>query len=300
MCRRIISNCIVFVSVFFILSFLLSNVCIKGRPIWGYLNSSIVLKGGQAFNMLVELNRLVPDSSMYLILGSSHAYRGYDPEIFKSEKIKVFNAGTSGQSLESSFALLKQYANLTSKVIFDIYPGSFVKPTEESQLTIIQNSPKFDLAAKFLVISPNIHSVNNFLYRILRLNNNPIIFTDEYIGKGYVSSAESLGATYIPAPASDYDIGQFKQLIDIIQYAQEHSFTLDLVSHPLPHPSRPYPGYYVFKSLIDSICRQYRVNFFDYTYRHELDNTYFKDINHLNEKGVKYFNRRFIADRFVN
>ena len=34
-----------------------------------------------------------------LVLGSSHAYRGFDPRIFKKAGIKLFNFGSSGQTL---------------------------------------------------------------------------------------------------------------------------------------------------------------------------------------------------------
>jgi hypothetical protein len=136
----------------------LSNISIKYRPLWAYLNSSIVLKGGQAYNMLQELDSLQPNPNMYLILGSSHAYRGYDPDIFKKEKITVFNAGSSAQSLECSYVLLRYYANKSKKLILDIYPGTLSKSTEESQLTLIQNSPNLSLAVKFFNDHPQFGS----------------------------------------------------------------------------------------------------------------------------------------------
>ena len=59
-----------------------------------------------------------------LVLGSSHAYRGFDPRIFKKAGIKLFNFGSSGQTPLQSEFLLKRYTEQFNPklVIIEVYP----------------------------------------------------------------------------------------------------------------------------------------------------------------------------------
>ncbi|MCX6267461.1 MAG: hypothetical protein NTW16_08910 [Bacteroidetes bacterium] len=77
-----------------------------------------------------------------LVIGSSHAYRGFDPRIFASKGIKIFNLGSSAQTPIQTEILVKEHIDrLKPKlVIFEVFPGVFTNDGVESSLDLITNS----------------------------------------------------------------------------------------------------------------------------------------------------------------
>ncbi len=78
-----------------------------------------------------------------LVLGSSHAYRGFDPRIFEEYGIKLFNLGPSNQTPKQANILVKKYLDQMSPelVIYEVYPGIFQGDGLESSLDLIANGP---------------------------------------------------------------------------------------------------------------------------------------------------------------
>ena len=76
-----------------------------------------------------------------LFLGSSHAYRGFDPRIFKKHGITSFNLGSSSQTPIQTEILLNRYLNsLNPKlVVYEVYPGFLRNDGVESALDLIAN-----------------------------------------------------------------------------------------------------------------------------------------------------------------
>ncbi len=297
--RKIGLNFFVLAVMFMLLAFALSNLAIKGRPLWAYLNASIVLKGGQGLYMTGELDALPADTATYLVLGSSHAYRGYDPALFAKHKISVFNAGSSGQELKCSNVLLQHYGSKFKKVILDVYPASFVASTDESQLILMQSSPDPNLAWKLFGLKQDIHIVNNMLYRLMRIKNASMYESPGYSGRGYEASDEEMPVQgFIPEPVRKYTEHQFGVLKEIIAFCKSRGIELSLVSHPLPRPHKSNGDYLEFHRRVSQICEAEKIAFYDYTYSYDLDHTYFKDMNHLNAKGVKFFNALLLEQKF--
>ncbi|WP_315817932.1 hypothetical protein [Paraflavitalea speifideaquila] len=78
-----------------------------------------------------------------LIVGSSHAYRGYDPRIFLQKKIHIFNLGSSTQTpIQTEYLLNKYLKQLNPKVVvLDIYPRLFGNDGAESMVDLLGNMP---------------------------------------------------------------------------------------------------------------------------------------------------------------
>ena len=74
-----------------------------------------------------------------LIIGSSHAYRGYDTRIFNHAGLSAFNLGSDGQTPLSTEFLVKRYVKgLNPKfVIIDVYPVLLGNDGMESQLELM-------------------------------------------------------------------------------------------------------------------------------------------------------------------
>src|SRR5690606_36447324 len=71
-----------------------------------------------------------------LVLGSSHAYRGFDPRIFQKNNVKIFNLGTSAQSpIQTEYVVKRYIEKLNPKVVlFEVSYLSFSSDGLESTL----------------------------------------------------------------------------------------------------------------------------------------------------------------------
>ena len=133
-----------------------------------------------------------------LVLGSSHAYRGFDPRIFKANEINLFNFGSSSQTPLQSYHLLKDYrAQLQPKmVILECYPTLLNSDGVESALDIISNKTIEKETIKMAVKTNNVSVYNTLIYSLYEdLNGNKAAFEeplykerdgDTYIPGGYV------------------------------------------------------------------------------------------------------------------
>ena len=76
-----------------------------------------------------------------LVVGSSHAYRGFDPRIFASHNLKMFNLGSSSQSPIETDMLVKKYIDYLNPkiVIYEVYPDVFRNDGVESSIDLVTN-----------------------------------------------------------------------------------------------------------------------------------------------------------------
>ena len=85
-----------------------------------------------------------------LFVGSSHAYRGFDPRIFSKNGIKSFNLGSSSQTPIQTDILVRRYLNqLDPKlIILEIFPTVVANDGVESALDLIANDKNDLLSLK--------------------------------------------------------------------------------------------------------------------------------------------------------
>src|SRR5690606_38894975 len=104
-----------------------------------------------------------------LILGSSRAYRHYDPRIFRKYGIEIFNLGSSAQTFIQTNYILQKYAQRFKPeiIVLDIYPAMFGSDGVESSL---------DLMFSDLVLDPQFRKLT-WKQRNLKLFNTLIFST---------------------------------------------------------------------------------------------------------------------------
>ncbi len=131
-----------------------------------------------------------------LILGSSTAYRNINPAILDSfTNLKWFNLGSTSQTLDISFELLK-YAisnNKINAVILDIFIPLLKNNGEECSLDLIKNSilPTEVKMNIIKITGKNFKIINQFFYREIKkyINSNNNVdnyLNDLYQTKGFV------------------------------------------------------------------------------------------------------------------
>lgn len=108
-----------------------------------------------------------------LFVGSSHCYRSFDPEIFDKElEMVTFNAGTSAQSLDGSYMIIKEAARYNDikhiylELYYEIALGMPYKArTEMTQTYIISDylKPSLDKFQYLLNASTKDYYPNSFI-----------------------------------------------------------------------------------------------------------------------------------------
>lgn len=166
-----------------------------------------------------------------LFLGSSKAYRSFDPRIYSKKGYKIFNLGSSAQTHIQTNYLIEEYlGQLNPKlVVYEVYPDTFNGEGMESALNVISaaNSINFNLIELVWNMN-NIKTYNTFLIKATRqtLNfprNIGENFKDEdvYIPGGYVNHYTSFD-TIIHLPnkkwiPSEKQIQKFDENLKILK-----------------------------------------------------------------------------------
>lgn len=232
-----------------------------------------------------------------LIIGSSHAYRGFDPRIFKPYGYSLFNLGSSAQTPEQGYFLLNEYLDKINpkKVIFEVYPETFAADGIESATDVISNHPlSLRLVAHSFSYS-NIRVFNTLLFRLfdeMVLQNewieSEVRGSDTYIKGGFVASTEEF---YKPKEMPfegkfEFNEKQFKYFEKSVTLLKDRGIPYIFIQAPVTQlldRSRPTP--------VEFGERLRKLGSY-HNYQGELninDSLDFMDNDHLSQSGVEKF-----------
>ncbi|QSE99336.1 hypothetical protein JR347_04865 [Fulvivirga lutea] len=257
--------------------------------------------GGHALTRFREVKTV--KSADVLIVGSSHAYRGFDPRIFSEYGYNsFFNLGSSSQTHLQTEVLLERYLKkLNPKlIIYEVYPGTFKADGIESSLDIIANDKNDFESFKLIFKHKHIKIVNSFIYGLYRdisglnkgIKESKRKKGDEYIDGGYVQKKNKTFRNVSNSKkwwkVRDQQLDAFD---GIIKSLKDMNIKFVLVQAPITssfyqaHQNNDY-----FDSLMDS-----RGTYFNFNKLVELnDSIHFYDRHHLNQAGVNIFNKKLI------
>ncbi|MEM7574897.1 MAG: hypothetical protein AAF433_18465 [Bacteroidota bacterium] len=281
-------------TVYFALFFVLTQVQLSGKPAIYWTSDVLFPKGGHAYQRFQEFDPQRQYDA--LILGSSHAYRGYDPRIFAEAGLEVFNLGSSSQTLMQTYQLAKAYAqpSTTSFVILDLYEAALIGDGMESTADLSQNLPEDAPANAILCAQADIRGINMWTLRQLMRADSASYLTSAYVRQGYVTSADSVGqrAPYVEkASIQDFQLHYLEELIILLR---TRGIPLMLVYSPLPsdYVAATVPA---FDEAVLPILERYDHTLIDFRTRLPLkDEAHFYDAHHLNQAGVRLFNEALL------
>lgn len=106
------------------------------------------------------------DAVDVLFIGSSHAYRTFDPRVFAANGLTTFNLGSSNQTPIQTEALLHRYLHRLNPrlVVFEVHPDILAYDGVESSLYWLCNAP------------PSIHNIP----MVIRSHNAKVVCTAIY------------------------------------------------------------------------------------------------------------------------
>lgn len=263
-----------------------------------------------------------------LILGSSHAYRGFDPRIFADTlELNAFNMGSSFQNpIDSYYTLQEVLRRHTPKVvIFEVYWKVFEGEDynfESATYNYDNMAPSWNkvnylfsgftyeqyLKANLLSIryheNWSKHDVVQFNFRHKYLGHpaetSVYPADDKYIGLGFVASTRTATDEELTTKnrfsnsKMDLNGKRVDYLMRIINLCKKHDIPLVLVSTPLPQESvaliQDYPSIH---NYFADIAQDEGLYYLDYSVispdHLTFEQSHFQDDHHLNLWGSELF-----------
>ena len=259
-------------------------------------------KRGGLGNMLTRLKEADTTKNVdILFLGSSHAYRSYDPRMFKDKGYRIFALGSSAQTPLQTNLLVKKYlSSMNPKfVVLDVYPFIFENDGTESTLDLVSNT-KIDKNTLQLAFDINSIKVYNTIiygeYRQLfglnkKIKEPTVSKNDTYIPGGFI---QSYAAYKAPRRMADVTIKinekQMKAFDEITAILQARKIPFILVQTPI---TKKRYNAFLNNNAMDSIFSK-KGPYYNFNHQLKFADSLFIDDNHLNQKGVDIFDKVLI------
>lgn len=297
--RRLLSVALLTVFFYLCLAWVITHVSLYGIRLSVWMSTQFQLKGGVEY--LLGSQRENNTHYDVVVIGSSHAYRGYDPREFENQGFSMYNFGTHLQNPLASYLVLTDVVHPDKKnlVVFDIYDDVFQRNGIGSYTRLIENVKEDSTARKFVYADPDIRLINSYTCRLFSKNATVEIARDpNYIKNGYYSRSDTAHAAlpnkfYEPIFIPEY----FDYVLKTIEYCQRNAIPIVLVSHPQPINDANLRFHDAFlKEFIPKISGT-GIHYLDYQKdRSFKSNEDFMDAGHLNQTGVTKFNKLLIKD----
>lgn len=286
--------------LYLVVFFGLTRTRILGKQAIYRTNDYYQWKGGVAYAKFKEW----AEGKRYdaVVIGSSHAYRGYDPRVFDARGYSMFNLGSSAQTPLSGYAILEEYVtkDRTPLVIIDLYENSFDQEGMESVSDLTQNMSSDRAALRLAASFRDPRGMNMFTLRMMN-KNGPSMWADpDYKGAGFAIKPDSARTSV------KYDLGrklrlnarQTEYFIKCLDLCKERGVRAVLCTHFAPHQS-DHSRHAAFAMFVDSVLTTRDpaedLRWLDFSYDHDMDDhAHFCDHNHLNEAGARIFNARLV------
>lgn len=236
-----------------------------------------------------------------LIIGSSHAFRGFDTRSFEQIGLKTYNLGTSAQSPINSNYLLKKYLPIFKPkfIIWEMYPRMFsVDGVAQSIIQLINDSITTSMIFESLK-SKNIQSINTSIYHFVNQKIKGFELTRKkikypQIAGGYFEHIDTV-FKHIPIEIHQIEINklQMKAFNESIEEIKKNNAQVILVEAPV---SKYYNSKIKNRDDFTEKFKHFKHYYIYNDMKSLSDSVHFYDFGHLNSKGVKIFNNQLLND----
>jgi len=244
-----------------------------------------------------------------VVMGSSHAYRGYDIRNFEKIGFKAYNLGSNAQEIEVTNILANELVQNTNAkhVILEIFPILFIKyKSIESASYVVSNCKTNHLAFSICKYYNDPRLWNQYLLRLINTNTAATeIPPDSLCYKGYCINRDTIKQIekvlrIIEKPNPHLKLGidekKLNALSLILETLHRKGIKTIVCTHYCPIETDS-TLHHLVTPMFKEICKKNNVTYLDYSYKHSLNTaTYFYDHHHLNANGVKVYNDSLIND----
>lgn len=297
-----------FLAIYLLVVWGLVSVNFKGLSLYEHLRGKKFQIGEFGFGLerFRELATVGLDGIDVLVMGTSHAYLGYDPREFKGKSL--YNLGSTGQTPLHSYYLLKDRLKQYQPeiLIYDVYFAAMASMPLIATEYLTYNRP-LDLASVMMAIqSRDIWSIHTLLAAFVLNQKRPLGGLRQlaqqdksYVSGGFIETfATSTGgdrsSEEIQFP--EYQWGFLEKLINL---CQQRNIKLVFTQHPMPKKTiEAFTNFEDVYLRMRSLASSYEVPYYEFNkdYPLSLDpqNDYI-DNNHLNTNGARKYNKKLIS-----
>lgn len=274
----------------------MAHLPFQGKPLIFRTGDYYNWPGGDTWQRFREYDPEVRQDAV--IIGSSHAYRGYDPFVFRDRGYKVFNLGSSAQTPLNTYPLIEHFLDSTNcpLLILDVYEGVFTNVGLESTADLTQNQPSDAAALDMAWAIRDLRGLNMMALRMLTRRDKPYYTSDYYEGLGFCAIPDSVNWEAPPPPDKGIELSSTQRhyFESCIRLCRERGIRLVVASH-YARRNRKGPAHTVLTSYMDSILAGTGIPYLDYTNTPGVDELHwFADDSHLNTTGARIFTAQLV------
>jgi len=240
-------------------------------------------------------------------IGSSYAYRHFDPRIFAAHGIRAFTLGSTGQTPVNSYSVLTDYFDRLRPdlVVLELFPTVVCGDGLESYYDLLANRPASTSMLSMAMNTGGVKAINAMAARYVRRLVQPLagqsqgdVEGDTYVPGGYVISSNPRGNIDIwsgPYRVSAKQIAYVGKLLDFVRSQESRAV---VVIHPVPESTRrTIVNYEELVGVIRALLSEHSdVELIDFNGIVDVQmETDMDDPLHLNQRGVAKFNEALIA-----
>lgn len=295
--RKAMLFLLVSIAVYTVAMVCLYHVRLNGQRLLFRTGDYYQRKGGLSHAMFQEL-----DTTTYhdaVVIGSSHAYRGYDPRHFAARGIRLFNMGTSAQTPMNSYYLLRNYISRRNcgLVIFDLYENTMVSDGMESTSELSRNATSDKAALEMCLALKDPRAINLMTLRWLS-TAELVPPLDVPHWAGYAERTDSLRhdapPPFVHGEPLVLDSMQVRYFRKCLAYCADQGLPIVLVTHYFPVAS-DHERHARFHDFVERETAGTGIRYIDLAYAGRVDDhDHFYDHNHLNAAGVALFNAQLL------
>lgn len=292
-----------FTAVFFVgMLVVLAKVQYKDVSLLSRTNLFYSIKGNNEYKRFHEFD----ENKIWdvLVMGSSHAYRGYNPTVFENNGYSCYNLGSSGQTIRETYHIISNMKKHPKLYVIDLHVGSFESDGVESASRLIANVKDDQLAAAIAFDEFNWMLSLSFAKRKIESQYPPIFKEAEedtvHYYNGFAGRNEkvkegidykSIGKNFIPTSFG------MEYLDKLVTYLKENDLRAVFVTHPQPEAI----NHNQMNEFSDAIKDKLNEDFLYFNYAFSLTNQFntfedFYDSHHLNLQGSNKFTELLLND----
>lgn len=277
-------------------------ICFWGNYAPKEFKKNLNFKKGSNGHMFTRIQEIKTVKEVdILFLGSSHAYRGFDPRFYTAKGLRTFNLGSSAQTPLQTKLLLNKYLDEINPtfIIFEVNPYIFENQGIESALDLIANDKKDAEIIKMTLELKHIKVFNTLLYayyyentaRAKEFKEAKVRGSDTYVKGGFVQKKlqyyseprhfEKTKLNFLP--------NQIKAFQKICSKLKKQNIPYILVQAPI---TKSRYTTYTNSNEFDELMKEQGIYYNFNLHSKLIDSLDFYDNHHLNENGVRKFNEQ--------
>jgi hypothetical protein len=297
------------ISVFFLLLMavfylvnqaVINSFYLSGKRLACWINPQFAAIGGQDRQVTLDWDTRVHYD--VVVAGSSHAYRGYDPRLFRQFGLDLYTIGTGYQNTLASYVLLKNDCTPKPKslVILDVYDNTFSGDGMGCFSRLIPNAASEQTARDFLRRAFDLRLLNAyFCYLFADQERSETPLKPGYVGNGYSETTDSsqvaVDTAQVEGMMYSFDPTYLHYIQQLDEMLRASDCKLVLASHPMVVSPRSVAFHRAFRDYLDPLLKSQGLTYIDFSEHLDFDpHHHFMDGNHLNQAGVDKYNRLLI------